>query len=267
MSFDQTAEAAGGQTPDVEAGSCTGAELRIARRSAKLPAGGPCALAIIERNTFFRDCFCRSFKGEFAGAVLSCDSLAEIVKPQTEGMRGVALVSIISLSKDERDAELELLGGLPSGWRSVVLGEIDDLDIVLSALNSGANGYISTSTEIAIVAEALRFVSAGGTYVPAKCLFEARKPRPASPSTDSEYHVTKREIAVIEAIRRGKPNKAIAYDMNMCESTVKVHVRHIMKKLHARNRTEVAIKGAELGLVSLAHPAGAAMGPNGAKRP
>ena len=45
---------------------------------------------------------------------------------------------------------------------------------------------------------------------------------------------------MVEAIRQGKPNKIIAYELNMCESTVKVHVRAIMKKLKARNRTEVA---------------------------
>ena len=45
---------------------------------------------------------------------------------------------------------------------------------------------------------------------------------------------------MVEAIRQGKPNKIVAYELNMCESTVKVHVRAIMKKLKARNRTEVA---------------------------
>ena len=51
---------------------------------------------------------------------------------------------------------------------------------------------------------------------------------------------------MIQAIRQGKSNKVIAYELNMCESTVKVHVRNIMKKLNARNRTDVAIKGADL---------------------
>jgi DNA-binding NarL/FixJ family response regulator len=41
-------------------------------------------------------------------------------------------------------------------------------------------------------------------------------------------------------LRKGTPNKIIAYELNMCESTVKVHVRNIMKKLKAKNRTEVA---------------------------
>jgi DNA-binding NarL/FixJ family response regulator len=51
---------------------------------------------------------------------------------------------------------------------------------------------------------------------------------------------THRQLQVVEAIKKGKPNKIIAYELNMCESTVKVHVRTIMKKLHARNRTQVA---------------------------
>jgi DNA-binding NarL/FixJ family response regulator len=50
----------------------------------------------------------------------------------------------------------------------------------------------------------------------------------------------------VEGIRRGKPNKIIAYELNMCESTVKVHVRAIMKKLKATNRTEVAFKTSAL---------------------
>ena len=54
--------------------------------------------------------------------------------------------------------------------------------------------------------------------------------------------MTRRELAVIQAIQQGKSNKLIAYQLNMCESTVKVHVRNIMRKLAAKNRTEVAIK-------------------------
>jgi DNA-binding NarL/FixJ family response regulator len=97
----------------------------------------------------------------------------------------------------------------------------------------------------------LRFVGAGGTYVPAQCILEAKQ-APAAPSEQAPVSVfTNRELAVIQAIRKGKPNKVIAYELNMCESTVKVHVRHIMKKLHAKNRTDVAIKSAELSVPSV----------------
>jgi DNA-binding NarL/FixJ family response regulator len=49
-------------------------------------------------------------------------------------------------------------------------------------------------------------------------------------------------VAVIRALQQGKPNKVIAYELNMCESTVKVHVRNLMKKMKAKNRTDLAIK-------------------------
>jgi DNA-binding CsgD family transcriptional regulator len=90
-------------------------------------------------------------------------------------------------------------------------------------------------------------VPAGGTYVPMDCFLAANWPR-ATPSQRpaSLGMVTSRELAVVRAIQQGKSNKLIAYDLNMCESTVKVHVRSIMKKLKAKNRTEVAIKTSQL---------------------
>ena len=61
---------------------------------------------------------------------------------------------------------------------------------------------------------------------------------------------TAKQVSVIEGIRRGKANKTIAYELNMCESTVKVHIRNIMKKLNVRNRTELALKASSFLLAS-----------------
>jgi DNA-binding NarL/FixJ family response regulator len=51
---------------------------------------------------------------------------------------------------------------------------------------------------------------------------------------------------VVRRIQQGKPNKVIAAELRISEGTVKIHVRHIMKKLAAKNRTEVAIKSARM---------------------
>jgi DNA-binding NarL/FixJ family response regulator len=61
-------------------------------------------------------------------------------------------------------------------------------------------------------------------------------------TTHQAGFLTARQTSVANALRQGKANKIIAYELNMCESTVKVHIRSIMKKLHATNRTEVAYK-------------------------
>jgi DNA-binding NarL/FixJ family response regulator len=46
---------------------------------------------------------------------------------------------------------------------------------------------------------------------------------------------------VLGLLQRGEQNKIIAHKLGMCESTVKVHIRHIMRKLNARNRTQVVL--------------------------
>ena len=47
---------------------------------------------------------------------------------------------------------------------------------------------------------------------------------------------------VLSQLQRGKANKIIAFDLGMSESTVKVHIRNIMRKMGATNRTQVVYK-------------------------
>ena len=95
--------------------------------------------------------------------------------------------------------------------------------------------------EIAI--EVMRFVLAGGTYVPPDHLLAPDRVSLQTPTTLSQPNLlTSRELAVVRAIQEGKSNKVIAYDLNMCLSTVKVHVRNVMGKMNAKNRTDVAMK-------------------------
>ena len=60
-------------------------------------------------------------------------------------------------------------------------------------------------------------------------------------SKTSMYALTPREIAVLDAVRQGRPNKIIAQELGISESTIKVHVHRIMKKLKVRNRTQAAM--------------------------
>jgi DNA-binding NarL/FixJ family response regulator len=58
--------------------------------------------------------------------------------------------------------------------------------------------------------------------------------------------LTPSEQRVLELLREGKPNKVIARELEIEETTVKVHVRRIMKKLHAANRTQAALVGQQI---------------------
>lgn len=52
--------------------------------------------------------------------------------------------------------------------------------------------------------------------------------------------LTHRELEVLAKLSRGSPNKIIAHELGICQGTVKIHVRHIMQKLRASNRTQVS---------------------------
>jgi DNA-binding NarL/FixJ family response regulator len=74
---------------------------------------------------------------------------------------------------------------------------------------------------------------------------------PPTPDLGAKPLFTSRQAVVAEELRQGKANKIIAYDLSMCENTVKVHVRNIMKKLRAANRTEAAFKLSKMALGSV----------------
>jgi DNA-binding NarL/FixJ family response regulator len=126
-----------------------------------------------------------------------------------------------------------------------VLSDKDDIDDVNQALTHGARGYIPTSVECEIAFAALRLVSAGGTFVPAGALRSTAANTDGQPEGERQRRsgrldLTPRELLVIDLLRKGKPNKLIARELEMQESTVKVHVRNILRKLNAANRTHAA---------------------------
>jgi DNA-binding NarL/FixJ family response regulator len=113
-------------------------------------------------------------------------------------------------------------------------------------------GYIPVTSTSEIAAAALRLMAAGGRYVPCKAdatiamngRSDNRRELPAI-IQEGEAQLTRRERAVLECLRRGLPNKLIAYDLAISIGTVKMHVHNIMAKLGVHNRTEAALSRGE----------------------
>jgi DNA-binding NarL/FixJ family response regulator len=127
----------------------------------------------------------------------------------------------------------------------VLLSDRDDVDDVVKALSFGVRGYIPTSVGAEVAIAALRLIEAGGTFIPAH-VFRSAAGRPEiGPDymhrrLSNEIALTPRELSVVALLREGTPNKLIAVQLKMQESTVKVHVRSILKKLGVTNRTHAA---------------------------
>jgi DNA-binding NarL/FixJ family response regulator len=119
---------------------------------------------------------------------------------------------------------------------------------VRTTLKSGARGFIPTrTTGIQMTAAAIRFVRAGGTFAPLDLLLSSRQERgPALPEVARKHRLTSRQAVVLSHLQQGKANKIIAHELSMSESTVKVHVRNIMRKMGATNRTQAVYKAQKL---------------------
>ncbi len=130
----------------------------------------------------------------------------------------------------------ELLPGVPVA----VLSDFEDAASIREAFKLGVRGFIPTSLASLVAVEAVRLVCVGGTFAPAAALL-CQEDDPQRAADDSPIKgFTQRQSQILDCLRRGMANKLIAYELNMCESTVKVHIRNIMKKLNATNRTQVA---------------------------
>jgi len=120
---------------------------------------------------------------------------------------------------------------------------------IRTTLNSGAQGIIPTlTTELPAALAAIRFVKAGGTFAPLNALLAGRQERLSEGAGATQPNrLTPRQAMVLSHLRQGKANKIIAYELGMTESTVKVHVRNIMRKMGATNRTQAVYKSQQFG--------------------
>jgi DNA-binding NarL/FixJ family response regulator len=120
-----------------------------------------------------------------------------------------------------------------------------DPQTIREALKCGVRGFISTRTfEVKTVSAAIRFVTAGGVFAPVDLLLadDERSTTDRQDTAPPDGLLTPRQTTVLSLLQQGKANKIIAYELGMSESTVKVHIRNIMRKIGATNRTQAIYK-------------------------
>lgn len=160
--------------------------------------------------------------------------------------------------------------GLPC--RVIILTTFDYEDYVFDAIKAGAVGYVLKDTPATEVANTIRLVAAGESFIqPAvatRLLMEFGRRSGGSPATTSAPPTTPevqpnsrddspdvpdqlsaREVDVLRLLANGASNRDIADQLVLAEGTVKNHVSNILAKLHANNRTQAANLARERGLI------------------
>lgn len=204
--------------------------------------GEQARIVIIEGRTLFGECLLACLKAADPANRFSLYPTVDKWLDDRDGERSAVLLICVNDDPNEAAATLKRVNGLDPSTRFIVVSSQENHSEVYKALELGAGGYILTSMNLRVLIQVIHLVHAGGTFVPASVVKnQPTLPAPQGSGPQSELSdLSPRQLLVAKALRRGTPNKIIAYELNMCESTVKVHVRHIMKKLNAKNRTQVA---------------------------
>jgi DNA-binding NarL/FixJ family response regulator len=149
----------------------------------------------------------------------------------------------LSIEDEQLLRDLGLLQHAFDGARVVVVTDLETPENIIGAMRHGVAGYIPMSLSLKVASEAIRLVLAGGIFVPASALSSATGGEPgwAKGPGNGAARLTPRQIEVVRHLWLGEQNKRIAHELRMAEGTVKVHVKHIMKKLHAHNRTQIVL--------------------------
>lgn len=211
---------------------------------------GTSSIVLIDNRPMMRQCLGRWLEeSSREGHIVTFASPAEVFDDARSFREAYLIVFSIGAARVSDPEVIENIDRLARSFPDVpivLLSDHEDVEEVAKAIHHGVRGYIPTKLELSEAAAGIHCVEAGGTFVPADTLvkFVQHQRAMSKLGLDDEKTswecLTPREMEVIARLRQGKPNKVIAYELDITESTVKTFVRRILIKLRAVNRTEVA---------------------------
>ncbi|HRK77362.1 MAG TPA: two-component system response regulator NarL [Thiobacillus sp.] len=127
--------------------------------------------------------------------------------------------------------------------RVIMLTVSDQAEDLIAALQAGADGYLLKDMEPEDLMQQLGEAARGKITISARLtqLLVASLREKSRPASLAEAGLTDQENRILEHLVDGKSNKLIAKDMGIAEGTVKVHIKHLLKKLNLRSRVEAAV--------------------------
>lgn len=186
-------------------------------------------------------------------ALISVEPDMEVVAAAVDGAQALdlfrrfhpdlALLDMRMPVKDGIQTAIEIRSQFP-GARVLMLTAFDGDEDIHKALQAGAQGYVFKNSSVEKLIPALRAVLAGQRWIPKEVAS-----RLASRKTFE--NLTQREVQVMQELARGLANKEIADTLGISEHTVKTHLKNILGKLRAADRTEAVTTAIQRGIIHL----------------
>ncbi len=175
--------------------------------------------------------------------VAQASNAQEAIQEYRKHRPDVTLMDLRLPDKSGIDAMIAVRAEFPEA-RVVMLTTFEGDVEIQRALEAGARGYMLKSMPPKELVEVIRQVHAGKKRIPAQLAAQLAEHL-------SDEDLTAREIEVLNQIAGGNRNRDIAEKLLITEETVKVHVKHIMDKLGANDRTQAVAIGVRRGIIEL----------------
>lgn len=124
----------------------------------------------------------------------------------------------------------------------ILLTTFDDSELMLAALDAGAQGFLLKDASPEDLAQAIQRVAAGETLLQPVSLGPLRALRSAATTALPKVHLTEREVSILRLVAGGYSNKEIGRSLHLSEGTVKNYMSEILLKLDCRDRTHAVLK-------------------------
>ena len=182
---------------------------------------------------------------------------AETAQKHTKGeVPPNLLLFALSNGQDDYEEEIRSLRETFPEVPIVAIAEQLVLEDVTRCLAAGVHGFLLSDISTEALSYSLQLVLLGETVFPTKmATFWMRpdKPRISPASKAIADSLSARENDILRCLVGGNSNKAIARELEITESTVKVHMKSLLRKINATNRTQAAIWGMEAGFGGNGH--------------
>jgi two-component system, NarL family, response regulator LiaR len=184
----------------------------------------------------------------------------DVVGEASDGIAGLALIERERPDVAVVDLGLPGMDGIALTARTradvpqthvVIMTMIDVEGEVLAALAAGADAYCLKSSPVSVLIDAVRIAAEGGAYFDPRVahVVLSRFSGRSTTNTAADSPLTPREVGVLRLIADGKANTEIASELHIGLGTVKGHIRDILEKLSAADRTQAAVVALRKGFI------------------